>query len=132
MNIFEEIEKTNLPKDDFMVLGSGILAALGIREVGDIDLLVKPALFDQLRKDGWQYEIIEIEGRQREKISSGIIEAFKDFWWEGGSLEPEVGIAMSERIHGIAFLLLRVLLDVKRAMAREKDIQDVALIEEYL
>lgn len=132
INVFEEIENVGLPKDQFMVLGSGILAALGIREVGDIDLLVKPALFDKLRNEGWKYEVIEIEGRPREKISHGIVEAFKDFWWEGGSLEPEEGIAKAEKINGVNFIPLHILLEVKKTMGREKDIRDVALIERYL
>jgi hypothetical protein len=132
MNIFEEVEKLNLPKGEFMVLGSGILAALGIREVGDIDLLVKPALFDKLKEEGWGYEVVEIEGRMREKVSKGIVEAYRDFWWEGGSLEPEEGIAMALKINGVAFLPLETLLEIKKAMKREKDIKDVALIEEYI
>ncbi len=132
VDIFEEIEKLELPKDQFMVLGSGILAALKIREVGDVDLLLKPEIFDKLRSEGWKYEVIEIEGRPREKISKGIVEAFKDFWWEGGSLSPEEGIAKAENIKGINFIPLPILLEVKKAMGREKDVRDVALMEEYL
>ena len=132
MQIFEELQKLDLPRDQFMVLGSGILAALGIRDAGDIDLLITPDLFDQLRQSGWKYEVIEIEGRPREKISKGIAEAFSDFWWNGGNLKTEDGIAMAEQIDGISFLPLKVLLDVKKAMGREKDLRDIVLIEEYL
>lgn len=130
--IFEEIERLSLPPDQFMVLGSGIMAARGIREIGDIDLLVKEELFEELKNNGWKYEVIEIGGKPREKISKDGVEAFKDFWWDGGSLEPESGIAMAEKIKGINFIPLRVLLEVKKSMNREKDIQDVILIEKYL
>lgn len=132
MNVFEEIEKINLPNGEFMVLGSGILGALGIRPINDVDLLIKPALFNQLREQGWTYEIIEIEGRSREKISYGVVEAFKDFWWKGGNLEPDTAIASAQEINGVRFLPLTKLLEVKKAMAREKDIADVVLIEKYL
>ena len=132
MNIFEEIQKLGLSANEFMVLGSGILGALGIRPINDVDLLVTSALFDQLKEKGWKYEIIEIEGRPREKISYGSVEAFRDFWWKGGSLEPETAIADAQEINGVRFLPLTTLFEVKKAMAREKDLKDVILIEEYL
>lgn len=53
MDIFYEVEKLNLRKNEFVVLGSGILAALGIRNADDIDLLIQPELFEKLKKEGW-------------------------------------------------------------------------------
>lgn len=132
MNIFEEIEKLNLPKNEFVVLGSGILGALEIRKIGDIDLLIKPELFEKLKQEGWKYEVIEIEGRPRDMISKGSVEAFKDFWWEGKTLSPEEGVAKAQNIKGINFISLNTLLEYKRSMKREKDIRDVILIEQYL
>ncbi len=132
MNIFEEVGKLDLPQDEFVVLGSGILGALGIREIGDIDLLIKPALFEKLKQDGWKYEVIEIEGRPRDMISKGLVQAFKDFWWNDKTLSPEDGIAKAEKIKGINFIPLLTMLQVKKEMGREKDLRDVVLIEEYL
>jgi hypothetical protein len=132
MDIFEEVEKLNLPTGEFVVLGSGIMGALGIREIGDVDLLIKPELFEQLRQEGWDYKVIEIEGRPKDMIYKGDIQAFKDFWWDGGSLDPEEGIAKAENINGVLFIPIKTLLEVKKSMNREKDIRDVALIEQYL
>lgn len=132
MNIFEEVEKLNFPKDEFMVLGSGILGALGIREIGDVDLLITPELFEKLKRDGWKFVVKEIGGRTREVISKDGIEAFKEFWWEGGDLTTQEGIAMAEKINGINFIPLKTILEVKKEMGREKDLKDVVLIETYL
>ncbi len=132
MNIFEEIKKLDLPKDQFVVLGSGILGALGIREVGDIDLLVRSGLFDRLKKEGWKYEIIEIEGHPREMLSHEYFQAFKDFWWRGDILNADEGFKRSETINGVAFIALAILFEVKKGMKREKDFQDVILIKKYL
>lgn len=132
MDIFAEIEKLHLPQKKFVVLGSGILGALGIREIGDVDLLVLPKLFEQLKNAGWKYEVIEIEGRPRDMLSQGSVQVFKDFWWEGGSLAPEEGIAIATDIHGVLFIPLEKLMEIKKAMGREKDVRDVALIEAYL
>lgn len=132
MNIFEEVEKLNFPKDEFMVLGSGILGALGIREIGDVDLLITPELFEKLKDSGWKYEIIEIEGRPRDMVSKGDVQCFKEFWWEGGELTTREGIAMGESINGVNFVPLLTILEAKKAMKREKDLKDVTLIEKYL
>lgn len=132
MNIFEELEKLQIPPDEFVVLGSGILAALNIREAEDIDLLVNPELFEKLKNDGWEYEVIEIEGKPRDMISKGNIQAFKDFWWQDKTLSPEEGIVRAQKINGINFISLQTLLEYKKTAKREKDIRDVFLIEEYL
>jgi hypothetical protein len=132
MDIFTEIEKLNLPKGEFLVLGSGILGALGIREVGDVDLLVRTALFEKLQKEGWVYEVIEINGRSRGMLSHNFFQAFKDFWWRGEILDADEGFKRSETIKGINFISLEVLLEAKKEMKRGKDVQDVMLIEKYL
>ncbi len=132
MNIFSEVEKLNLTKEDFVVLGSGILSALGIRDAEDIDLLVRPQLFEKLKNEGWQYEVIEIEGKPRDMLSKGNAQVFKDFWWKDKILSPEEGIAKAQTIKGINFISLQILLKYKKSSNREKDAKDVVLIEEYL
>lgn len=132
MNIFEELKKLEIPKEEFVVLGSGILSALGIREAKDIDLLVKPELFENLKKDGWHYEVIEIEGKPRDMLSKDDTQVFKDFWWQDKTLSSEEGIARAQNINGFNFISLQTLLEYKKTAKREKDAQDVVLIEEYL
>lgn len=131
-DIFEELQNANLPKEEFIVLGSGILAALGIRKAGDIDILVRPALFAELKNRAWKYEVIEIAGRPREKVSKGVIEAFKDFWWEEGEWELNKAFEIATKIRGVLFIPLRMFLTVKKKMNRDKDRKDVVLIEKYL
>lgn len=132
MTIFEKVEKINIPKEEFVVLGSGILEALGIREAEDIDLLVKPELFEKLKNNGWKYEIIEIEGKPRDMLSKDNTQVFKDFWWGNDTLSPEEGIARAQNINGVNFISLQTLLEYKKTATREKDVKDVLLIEEYL
>lgn len=132
-NIFEGIERLELPKDEFVVLGSGILAALGIRKASDVDILATPELFSRLRSSGgWKYEVVEVNGTPREKLTNGLTEAFKDFRWQGGSMTSEDGISTAVKIHGINFLPLSRLREIKSQMGREKDVRDIALIDDYL
>ena len=132
MSVFKEVRKLELPPGEYIVLGSGILGALGIREIGDVDLLVSPQLFDELRAKGWAYDEVEIEGRTREHLANGNIEAYRDFWYGGHNPNPAELIANPQVIDGVPFLPLTRLLEIKKVMGREKDIRDVVLIEKYL
>ena len=122
MTIFEKVEKINIPKEEFVVLGSGILEALGIREAEDIDLLVKPELFEKLKNNGWKYEIIEIEGKPRDMLSKDNTQVFKDFWWGNDTLSPEEGIARAQNINGVNFISLQTLLEYKKKSKNSDDI----------
>lgn len=132
MNIFEEVKKLELPLGQYIVLGSGILGALGIRDIGDVDLLVSPLIFEKLKTDGWEYEEVEIEGRVREKLSRDFVEIYKDFWYGGKSQFSMDMISEAEIIDGVPFLSLLKLREIKEAMSREKDKRDILLIDEYL
>ncbi len=61
MNLFEEVKRLDLPPGEYVVIGSGILGALGIRDIADVDLLVSPRVFEQLRERGWVYQEIDID-----------------------------------------------------------------------
>lgn len=132
MDIFAELEKLNLPLGEYIVLGSGILGALGIREIGDIDLLVTPNVFESLKKEGWEYQIVEYDGRPREKLSKDDTEVFKDFWYGDQKPDPTRMTAGAVMINGFPFLSLEKLRSIKVAFNREKDQSDIALIDTYL
>lgn len=52
MNIITKIKELNFPTGEYVVVGSGIMDALGIRKANDIDIAVTPKLHTQLRKTG--------------------------------------------------------------------------------
>lgn len=57
-NIIEKIKTLNLPPDQYVVIGSGTMAALGIREASDIDMSVLPELHKKLREGGeWEEDV---------------------------------------------------------------------------
>lgn len=132
MNVIEEVRKLGLPMGEYVVLGSGILGALDIREVGDIDLLVSPSVFDKLRAEGWAYDEIEIEGQMREHLSRGDVEVYRDFWYGGNHPDPATLIADPHMIDGVSFLSLQKLAEIKKILGRPKDLRDLDLIDTYL
>lgn len=129
--IIVQIKELQLPENEFVVLGSGIMSVLGIREHSDIDLLVSHTVFEDLRAKGWESKIITVDGRNKEILSSGIVDTTTDFIWSGG----EITLQDTEKtivIEHIKFISLETLLQIKTDMARKKDLTDVFLIKEYL
>ena len=131
MDIFDEVRKINLPKGEYVIAGSGILGALGIREIGDVDVLVTPRLFDDLLAQGWKYQEVEVEGRRRQKLTHGVCEAYKDFWYDGITRSVTDMIRDAVIIDGVPFLSLEELKVIKQHMGRDKDKRDIGLIEEF-
>ena len=132
LDLFAELERLALPDGEYLVLGSGILGALGLRDVADIDLLVTPALFERLKNAGWGYSEPEIDGRERQKLQCGPAEAFQDCWYGTTQADPQALFASAVRINGFPFLSLEKLLEIKRAMHRQKDRDDLLLIQRFL
>ena len=135
MDVLVEVRQLKLPFGEYIVLGSGILGVLGIREINDIDLLVTEKVFNQLRaSEGWVFDVVQIEGLSRERLSreGKKFEVYKDFWYGGNEIDSKDLISSAEVIHGVSFLTLERLKEIKQVLNREKDIKDISLINEYL
>lgn len=132
MNIIEETKRLGLPFGEYLVIGSGILGALGIREIRDIDLFTTPKLYETLLKEGWKLEEVEISGRMRERLVMGSAEAYKDFYLYDEPQDVYKMIEEAEVIEGVPFMSLPELLKMKQSLSRPKDLEDIKLIEKYL
>lgn len=129
MNIIEEVKKLDLPLGQYVVIGSGTMAALGIRQARDIDIAVLPELHAALRATGeWEEEI------RYDKIflKKDIFDINPELSWSEYPTTAEEAISSALVIDGVAFMNLRELCKFKRALGRDKDIADIALIEEYV
>lgn len=131
MDIFQQVKALGLPLGQYVVFGSGPLAARGIRSSSDVDLFTTTALYNQLKADGWQEveKPVEAGGLY---LAHGIYEA--DDTWHYGTYDPrpEEVIAAADTIDGVPFASLVEVLTWKRAFGRPKDVADVRLIEAYL
>ena len=130
MKIIEDIKKLNLPTGKYSVVGGSAMAGRGIRETGDIDLILTEDLYEELKKGGWA---------EKEKrpgyfhIYKDEAEATKNFnHIEGLNLKVEDVIKNSEIIDGVPFMSLDDLVKLKQTMGREKDLRDIELIKDYL
>lgn len=132
MDIFTKLKQLPLQPHEFIVTGSGILAALNIRPANDIDLLVTTEAFAELKDQGWKFEVVTAAGIPREKVSHDLFEAFHDFKVSGFTQDIRIGHFKPTVINGINFLPLAVVREIKLQMNRDKDRHDLTLIETYL
>lgn len=130
INIFDQVKFLNLPLGKYAVIGSGVMAAHGIRDYKDIDLLVSPDLYDELRHKGWKEKAVRPDFVVIEK---GIFEAGPNIMTLP-TYEPDINelIDKADIINGVAFVRLTDVIDFKRAMARPKDLEDIGMVEKYL
>lgn len=129
MTIFERAQKLNLPLGEYVVIGAGILEALGLRETNDIDVIVMPHLLEKLRESGKYKE----EARWGKLFLVGDnIDIGSKLEWENYSTTIEEAINIATIINGVPFLNLEETIKFKKAMGREKDFKDIELINEYL
>lgn len=128
MSITEKIKKLNFPAKKYVVIGSGILDVLGIRTARDIDIAVLPELHLQLRKNGgWQEE----ERYGKIFLKHDNIEINPQLSWRDYPTTTEEAISSASIIDGIPFMNLKELKKFKKALGREKDIEDIILIDKH-
>lgn len=51
MSVIDKVQALGIPEDQYVVIGSGLLDARGLREVSDVGLVVTDGLFDRLSQD---------------------------------------------------------------------------------
>lgn len=130
-----KLEKLGLNSDNSVVIGSGILQVLGIRKSNDIDLVVGGDSYARLKRSK-KFQIASSYNREVLKYDEfeigtawnvlGKQYKFDDFVKENSLV-----------IGGARYTTLDFLYNVKKDWskqndARQKDIEDVKLIEEYL
>jgi predicted nucleotidyltransferase len=130
--LFQKLDSLNIPKNDYVIMGSGIMFALGIRELerlDDIDILVTQKGWDitkglstTLYDDEWDCEYLYLFDEQIE-IWEG---------WGPGQYISEELIKSSITIDGYNFCNIDEVVRWKKEVGREKDIKHIHMIENYL
>ena len=126
----EKIKFLNLPLGKYTVFGSGPMAARGLKEANDIDILVTLDLWNTLSKTMKQ---------EKSKLSNTPFLVYnKDntitFWKDmyPGKWDIDKLIKTSDIIDGVPFVKLTEVYRWKKMMNRDKDKNDMLLIEKYL
>ena len=134
MDVVLEVKKLNFPPGEFVVVGSGIMSVLGLKEAKDIDIVVSEELFKQC-KDSEEWEVVSWTYPDKTGsvyLQQGLVEVYLDV--NCGNFNPatEELIGGSKLVQGVPFITLETLLKFKREYNRPKDRKDIEIIENYL
>ena len=126
MLMAERVRASGLPLDQLVVIGSGLLDQLGLREAHDIDLAVSTKLFVKLKQSG-VYVAREKNGQtclENEAFEIwedwGRDASFEKLWQEGQTLD------------GVRFVSTAFLIEQKQARGLAKDKRDIALLKQHV
>jgi len=128
MDIVKIVKDSGLPKGEFIVVASGIMNALGIRESDDIDLVVTHNLYQILKQSGRE----EVDKEDYKVLLNGPLEA--GLCWDSENEIPNFDNLIKDAvvINDVPFASLERVKSYKQKMQRPKDIKDIALIDKYL
>lgn len=134
MEIAQSLHELGLNPENSVIIGSGILSAYGIRDSNDIDIVVEKETYNKLTTDN---RFTKAENHGREVLTDELFEIGTSWGVLGKSQTFDDLFQQSTMIDGVRYITLDFLLVVKRswlkdADVRQKDIDDVKLIEDYL
>ena len=128
MTIVERFLRLEMPVEQCVIIGSGVRDALNLRRSGDIDVVVSDELFSRLSGDGrWRAEVRHDET----VLLMEDVELWRS-WGSDGVPNFDDLFGSSIEVEGVHFADPAYVLEQKRKSLREKDVQDIRLLEEYL
>ena len=128
----DKVKALNLPLDQIIVIGSGILDQLGIRPASDIDLAASSDLMKKFSEESGDW-IKKFDDNQRFYFvkDDGSAEVWDGWVFDGQVVSYGELLSQSVEYDGVRFVDLKFLRKWKSWRGREKDVQDVKLIDEW-
>ncbi|MEO7904800.1 MAG: hypothetical protein ABIR91_03345 [Candidatus Saccharimonadales bacterium] len=128
MSSIERVKQLRLPLDQLVVIGSGVLDALGLRTADDIDLVLSPSLFDELQqRDDWRRE----QKHDEPVLYRDDVEAFLS-WGSNGVPNFQALYSDGLDVQGVRFANPTFVIDWKQQRGSDKDLHDIQLLQRYL
>lgn len=130
--VIAAIKKLNFPLGDYIIMGGSSLAIREIRPTKDLDLLVSSRLYTELAQslpEDPEY----FRKWNRKRLKSDILEIYPDFYLEKENIFQNVSkiISNADIVNNLPIQPLAHLEHAKRDNSREKDLQDIVLMNEY-
>ena len=128
----DKVKALNLPLDQIIVIGSGILDQLEIRPAVDIDLAVSSDLMKKLSEESSDW-IKKFDDNQRFYFikDDGSAEVWDGWEFDGQVVSYDGLLDYVVEYDGVRFVNLEFLSRCKKWRSLEKDTQDVKLIDEW-
>lgn len=126
--LFEKAKRLNFPIGEYALFGSAPMGIRGLKECHDIDIIVTEDLFEKFKGGpDWQLKLTD-DGS--EYLENDSVELWKN--WGPGKWDIGKLIKEAEFINDLPFVKLNYLIQWRKLNAREKDLKDIEVIENYL
>ena len=132
MDIVSRVKELNFPLGHYVVYGSAVMEAHGIRKSKDVDILIDEFLYKELRKNGWKIKWNSKRIFICKMLKKDDVECYTNLFWKKYRYSTEYLINRAEYIEGLPFMSIRDYLEYKKYLPRDKDKKDVRLMEDYL
>jgi len=134
MEIKNKLDELGLNSDNAVVIGSGILSVLNLRQNKDIDVV---ATEEKYKKLSYNDRFYKKQNHGREILTDDLFEIRTSWTVVGKNWKFEDLLNNSKIIGGVRYNSVEFLLNAKRhwiadGEGRQKDIDDVKLMEQYL
>ena len=128
--LLSAIKSLGIHPEDYVVIGSGLFAALELRDVDDIDLIVSESIFKEIEsRESWKKKDFE-DGTYY--LTHDLYEIGLD--WDSINAKPNLADLKSNEmvINDIPFVSPQRLISWKHKRGKQKDLEDIKLLENYL
>lgn len=134
MNIKDKLEDLAITPDNCVVIGSGVLNALNLRESKDIDVVVTEEKYKELCSNP---RFRKEENHGREILTDDLFEIGTSWTVVGKTWKFEDLLSNSIIVNEVRYNKVEFLLEAKQKWLadgdiRQKDVDDVKLMEDYL
>lgn len=119
------VKRLELSRNSYVVIGGGVLEALGLRSTYDIDMVVNEDTYKYFVGKGWS-EIVEDSGKHM--LSHNGYKLMME--WSGMDLARLRQNAFQQ--DGVWFMGIEDLMRVKAKLGRRKDEKDIEMLKDYL
>jgi hypothetical protein len=125
--LLKELKDLNLPQGHYAITASGPLAIRGLREARDLDIVVTEDLWEELKTEYADYLLSE------DNILYGNIHILGKYLKAEEEIyaTAEEQLAECELINDLPFVKLETIKKYKTKLARDKDLDDLILIDSY-
>ena len=128
-NLLAQLDKLDLPSDQYAITSSGALAVRKIREAHDLDIIVTDKLWNEFVQ---KYPVKK--GQDCDNIFIGDIQIMGNFYIKPEEDKYPVNeqIDTADIIEGKRYVNLNIIKFYKQQWGRPKDLQDIKMIDNYL